>query len=117
MAVAMPVCLGCVCAQSLIVGGMEGRSSKEADAITLGMLVTLQDVLLQLGRDSTPEHLQPLHVVGMASPHPCLKADVDMNLRRQVLGVLVTLQDVLLQLGRDSTPEHLQSLHVVGMVS
>ena len=44
---------------------MEGRSSKEADAITLGMLVTLQDVLLQLGRDTAPEQLQPLHVVGM----------------------------------------------------
>ena len=55
--------------QAFIIGGLEGRAAKEADAMTLAVLVMLQDVLLKLGRGSIKKNgAGPLHVVGMVRP-------------------------------------------------
>ena len=55
------------------MGGLEGRPAKEADAMTLAVLVMLQDVLLKLGRDAARKAMGPLHVVGMVRPIGLIK--------------------------------------------
>ena len=50
-------------AQAIIIGGLQGVAAKEADALTISLILLLQEVLLQGGRDPA----RPLHIVGMVS--------------------------------------------------
>lgn len=57
-------------AQSVIIGGLQGRPAKEADALTISVILLLQEVLLKSGRDSQV----PAHIVGMVGVHGPLRA-------------------------------------------
>ena len=48
-------------AQAIILGGLQSRPAKEADALTIAIILLLQEVLMTGGRD--PRF--PAHIVGM----------------------------------------------------
>ncbi|MCJ1468197.1 hypothetical protein MMC07_006825 [Pseudocyphellaria aurata] len=47
--------------QAIIVGGLQSRPAKEADALTISVILLLQEVLTVSGRDTS----YPAHIVGM----------------------------------------------------
>lgn len=50
---------------SVIIGGvMDERQAKEADALTITLVMLLQECLAAAGRDES----NPAHIVGMVSP-------------------------------------------------
>ena len=51
-------------AQAIIIGGLQRRPAKEADALTLSLILLLQGELLSSGR--SPDF--PAHIVGMVGP-------------------------------------------------